>query len=147
MSRRRTAAIGSVKWLGAALLLLGPPAGAETGRYPPNSVLLFVASWCAPCHAELARLPAIAQGARPFRVLVVPFDDRPATLAMIAAVPEAQRWRPDRAMQRRLTKELPGETGGLPFSIAVDGDGRTCGSVRVGLDGPGAAALVARCRN
>ncbi|TGX52663.1 hypothetical protein E5A73_13520 [Sphingomonas gei] len=146
MSRRSAAVIiGPIKWLGIALLLLGLPAGAETGRYPPGSVLLFVASWCAPCHAELARLPAIARGARPFRVLVVPFDDSPATRSMLDAVPEAQRWRPEREMQRQLARALRAETSGLPFSMAVDGDGRECGSARLGLDAARAEALVAGC--
>ncbi len=127
------------------LLLFGLAAAAEPGRYPPDSVLLFVASWCAPCHAELARLPAIARGARPFRVLVVPFDDTPATRMMIEAVPAAQRWRPEPAIRRQLAKAVAAETSGLPFALAVDGQGRACASVRQGLDGARAEALVARC--
>jgi thiol-disulfide isomerase/thioredoxin len=141
MSRYSAAVAGPIKWLGIGLLLLAVPASAGTGRYPPNSVLLFVASWCAPCHSELARLPAITRGAQPFRVLVVPYDDRPATLTMIEAVPAAQRWHPGRP----LTKELAAETSGLPFSMAVDRDGRACGTFRKGMDGASAQALVAQC--
>jgi thiol-disulfide isomerase/thioredoxin len=145
MSRHSAAVAGPIKWLGIGLLLLGVPASAETGRFPPSSVLLFVASWCAPCHSELGRLPAITRGAQPFRVLVVPFDDRPATLTMIEAVPAAQRWQPGREMKRRLAKELATETGGLPFSMAVDHHGRPCGTFRKGMDGASAEALVAQC--
>jgi thiol-disulfide isomerase/thioredoxin len=145
MSRRSAAVAGSIKWLGIGLLLLGVPASAESGHLPPNSVLLFVASWCVPCHSELARLPAIARGAQPFRVLVVPYDDRPSTLTMIQAVPAAQRWQPGREIGRRLAKELGAETGGLPFSMAVDRDGRSCGTFRKGMDGASAQALVAQC--
>lgn len=98
---------GSIKWLGIGLLLLGVPASAEPGRFPPNSVLLFVASWCAPCYSELARLPAVARGAQPFRVLVVPHDDRPATLTMIEAVPAAQLWHPGREEGQSIVKDGP----------------------------------------
>jgi hypothetical protein len=136
---------GILKWLGVALLPLCVPASAtETGPYPANSVLLFVASWCAPCHAELTRLPAITRGARPFRVLVVPFDDTASTRTMMEAVPPTQRWQPTNALRRQLTQELAG-TSGLPFSVAVDGAGHACANVRKGLDGLAAEALVAAC--
>jgi len=131
--------------VGGGLLLLGVPASAGTDRLPPNSMLLFIASWCAPCHSELDRLPAITRGAQPFRVLVVPFDDRPATLAMIEAVPAAQRWQPSREMGRRLARELATETGGLPFTMAVDRDGRPCATFRKGMDRASAEALAAQC--
>lgn len=146
MSRRSATIAGRGKWLGLTLVLLGlPAASAQTGGYPPASVLLFVASWCAPCHAELARLPAITHGARPFRVLVVPFDDRPATMRMLDAVPSAQRWQTDPSTRRSLVKELAAGTSGLPFSVAIDGGGRPCGSQRKGLDAAAAQALVAVC--
>lgn len=137
---------GSIKWLAiGACLSAAPSPGAETDRYPPSSVLLFVASWCAPCHAELDRLPAITRSARPFRVLVVPFDDSAATRAMMQAVPPEQSWQPDQRTRRRLMRVVMGETAGLPFSMAVDGEGRACGSFRRGLDGQTTAALIARC--
>ncbi len=85
------------------------------------------------------------RGARPFRVMVVPFDDRPATLAMLESVPAAQRWQPAREMRRLFAKELAAETAGLPYSIAVDHEGRTCGAHRKGLDQASAEALVAHC--
>ena len=44
-----------------------------------------------------------------------------------------------------MTRELLAETAGLPFSVAIDGEGRVCGSVRKGLDGATAQALVAGC--
>lgn len=146
MSRRCGQVTRSIGWLGFGLLLLGTPASsAETDRYPANSILLLVASWCAPCHAELANLPAITRGALPFGTLVVPFDDSPATRSMLERVPAAQRWQPGRAMQRRLMQDVAAGTAGLPFSLGVNGDGEICGSARQGLDGQSAKALVARC--
>lgn len=113
---------------------------------PPESILLFVASWCAPCHGELARLTEIARGAQPYRVLVVPFDDSRATRAMLERVPPAQRWQPDRGTQRRLAAEVAQRSAGLPFSLALDRDAHICAARAEALDAASAAAMVALCR-
>lgn len=134
-----------MKWLAIGALLFGFPTNVEKETYPPNSILLFVASWCAPCHAELARLPAISRGAQPFRVFVVSFDETPATRAMIEGVPSSQRWHPSAQQRRLFAKELMGQTAGLPFSVGIDAKGKTCGVIRKGLDAQTAAALVANC--
>jgi hypothetical protein len=119
---------------------------ASTPIGPPESILLFVASWCAPCHGELARLDAIGRGAQPYRILVVPFDDSRATRAMLERVPPAQRWQPDRATQRRLAAEVERRSAGLPFSLALDRGSQICAGHREALDAAGAAAMVADCR-
>lgn len=130
-----------------ALLLLGSLAGAaEPPRYPPDSILLFVAAWCAPCHGELAHLAEISRAARPFRVLVVAFDDGKGTRAMLDAVPVAQRLVDDRATQRRLVTEVERRSAGLPFSLAIDQEGQICAAQAALLDGATAAALVSACR-
>lgn len=134
-----------MKWLAIGALAFSPSTNVEKEAYPPNSILLFVASWCAPCHAELARLPAISNGAQPFRVLVVPFDETSATEAMIKAVPSSQRWRPSMQQRRLFARELMGQTAGLPFSVAIDAKGKACGVIRKGLDAQAAAVLVANC--
>lgn len=130
------------------LLFLGEAQAQSTApvRLPQETILLFVASWCAPCHGELVRLAEIERGARPYHVLVVPFDDSRATRAMLRAVPAAQRWQPDGATQRRLAAEVERRSAGLPFSLAVDGDGRICAAHAEALDSAKAAAMVAACR-
>lgn len=130
------------------LLFLGDARAqsSDAARLPPETVLLFVASWCAPCHGELAGLSEIARGARPYRVLVVAFDDSRATRAMLAAVPAAQRWQPDRATQRRLAAEVERRSAGLPFSLAADRDAHICAAHAEALDAGRAAAMVAACR-
>ncbi len=120
--------------------------GTEPPRAPPETVLLFVAAWCAPCHGELARLAEIARAAQPYRALVVPFDDSRATRAMLAAVPLAQRWQPERAAQRRLAAEVERRSAGLPFSLAIDREARICAAQSEALDGARAAAMVGTCR-
>lgn len=118
----------------------------EPQRPPPETVLLFVAAWCAPCHGELAHLADIGRGAQPYRILVVPFDDSRATRTMLAAVPSAQRWQPDRATARRLVAEVERRSAGLPFSLAVDREARFCAAQSEALDAARAAAMVAACR-
>lgn len=130
-----------------AVLLAAPADAAEPVRYPPETVLLFAAAWCAPCRAELARLEEIGAAARPYRVQVVAYDDLPATRAMIEGLPAAARWTPDRASRRAVLREVTELSSGLPFALAVDAQGRRCASARAGLDAASTAALVARCRS
>lgn len=132
--------LGSIACLSPVLGAVPVPAG------PPESLLLFVASWCAPCHGELARLDAIGRGAQPYRVLVVPFDESRATRAMLERVPPAQRWQPDRATQRQFAAEVARRSAGLPFSLALDRDAQICAGHPEALDAASAAAMVASCR-
>lgn len=135
-----------MKWLTIGAVLFGlSTASIQKDGYPPNSILLFVASWCAPCHAELALLPAISRSAHPFRVFVVSFDETSATEAMMLTVPPSQHWRPSNQRRRLLAKELAGRTVGLPFSVAINSKGNMCGVVRKGLNARTVAALVAAC--
>lgn len=122
------------RWSGlvilAALALAAGPAAAASGRYPPRTILLFVASWCAPCHGEIAQLPRLTDAADPYRVLVVPMDRGRTTVAMLRGVPTGQRWVPDPVALAAIRDELMRGTAGLPFSVAIDGNGRACGEHR-----------------
>ncbi|KQM59935.1 MULTISPECIES: TlpA family protein disulfide reductase [unclassified Sphingomonas] len=137
------------RWAGicgwaAALLLSATPVSAAPA-YPARTILLFVASWCAPCHGEIAALPRLSEAAGPWRVLVVPVDRGRATAAMLQAVPAAQRWLPDAAQMAAMREDLFGGTAGLPFSVAVGGDGRPCGAHRGVLSAARVSALRAGC--
>ena len=138
------------RWAGfggwaAAMVLAAAPAGATAPTYPARTILLFVASWCAPCHGEIAQLPRLREAAGNWRVLVVPIDRGRATAAMLQGVPAAQRWVPDAAAMAALRDDLFGGTAGLPFSVAVGGDGRPCGTHRGVLSAARVAALRAGC--
>lgn len=118
---------------------------ATSVSYPSQTVLLFVAGWCAPCQAELQQLSQITAAARPFRVLVVPLDKGRRVERMLESVPAAQRWRPEGAAWSQVQDDLLSGTAGLPFSVALAADGRPCASSRRGLDAAGVTQLVARC--
>ncbi len=138
---RKSGARFRILSLPLAALLLGATEAPEAG--PKESILLMVASWCAPCHAELRRLGEISGAAAPWSVRVVPHDDDWATMAMMEGVPKGQRLMADRATIEQWT----GQTRGLPFSVAVDADGKVCGRVRGGLDGAKARALILACKD
>ncbi|KQN89813.1 hypothetical protein ASE95_16700 [Sphingomonas sp. Leaf231] len=130
----------------AAMTIAAPARAADPApHYPPDTVLLLVAPWCAPCHAELARLDAIAAAARPHAVRVFMVADGAGARAMWQRVPEAYRWTPPDGEARRYRADAMGRTPGLPFSIATDARGRVCATHGGGLDAPRAARLVAAC--
>lgn len=135
--------------LAAALVATIPaPVSAQTVpdvMLPPSAILLFVAEWCAPCHAELARLDEIAAAARPFRVLVVSLDDRRGEARMLRGVDPARLWRPGAAELARVRRALFADVAGLPYSVAVDERGRMCGDSRRGLDAARTRALLRAC--
>ncbi|MFV0622421.1 TlpA family protein disulfide reductase [Sphingomonas sp. ac-8] len=128
------------------IVLLAGPAAAQTPAYPSETVLLFVAGWCAPCMAELQRLPEITSAARPYRVLVVPIDEGRRVERMLQLVPKDQRWRPSGTAWQQVQAGLLSGSAGLPYSVAIDGERRPCADSRRGLDAKRAAVLVAECR-
>ena len=128
-----------LRWLRAlaalSLTAWAPPAG------PPRTIILFVADWCAPCHAEVERLPEIVAAARPWRVLVAQGDAAPDD-RLLARVPADRRWTPPDGAARRAFLSA---TAGLPYAVALDAAGRICADTRRGLDGARAALLVTAC--
>lgn len=129
------------------MLLVAVPAQAadEPGPAPANSVLLFVAGWCAPCRGELAALPDLRRAAAPRRVLVVPIEADRATARMIAGIPADQILLRPPAVASALMRTLAGTAPGLPISVITDGRGRTCAVHRRPLAAADIAALIARC--
>jgi thiol-disulfide isomerase/thioredoxin len=129
------------------LIVLAGLTGAAAAEAPPprNAILLFVASWCAPCHGEVRALPAIARAASPMRVIVVPIDARRGTERLMADVPPGQQWRLSpaaaTATMRRLAKGAPG----LPTSVAIDAEGEVCAVARRPLSPATALAIRRRC--
>lgn len=141
---RAPAAIG----MGAGwLLALAGLAGAAAAEAPPprNAILLFVASWCAPCHGEVRALPEIAKAAAPMRVIVVPIDARRGTERLMAAVPQDRQWRLAPAEAIATMRRLAGRAPGLPTSVAIDAKGEVCAVARRPLSPATALAIRRRC--
>ncbi|RHW16684.1 hypothetical protein D1610_14940 [Sphingomonas gilva] len=125
-------------------MLLTAAAPADTPP-PKNAILLFVASWCAPCHGELRMLGSIGRQAAPMRVIVVPIDARRGTEAMIARVPENQLLRLEPRAATAMMRRLSGGAPGLPTAVAIDRAGRVCGVERRSLVPERARALRLGC--
>ena len=125
---------------------VGPVAAASrSGPYPADTILLFVAAWCAPCRGELARLDAIADAARPRPVRVVLLDDTKAGREMLRGIDPGRRWDPDRATQRRIDADLSAATAGLPYAMLTDADGLPCADRRGTLDVGRIRLLIETC--
>jgi len=144
----------AVVLLAGILTAAADGAGAVAGNvpdgapgYPPRSVLLLVAPWCAPCHAEVARLDALAAAATPLSVRVLLVDQGARARAMVRDVPSAQRWEPPADAWRRARADLMARTPGLPFSVVTDGQGRICAATGGGLTPERVRALIRRCED
>lgn len=130
----------------AVLAALASGGAAPAVPYPEESVLLLVASWCAPCRGELAQLGEIVRAAAPYKVRVMLVDDSKAGRRMVAALPPAHRWTPPPSTYAAARSELLSRTPGLPYSVVINGNGSLCADWRGGLDPVRVRALVVRCR-
>lgn len=130
-----------------ALLATGAAADPSAGEphYPSRAVVILVASWCAPCRGELARLGEIAVAAGGYAPRVLAIDDSVATARMLRLVDPALVWRPDPAQRTRVRAALLARTAGLPYAAATDARGTICAEENGGLDRVRTAALVRRC--
>lgn len=118
----------------------------SAGPYPANTVLLLVASWCAPCHSELAQLEAIARAAWPFAIRVMLVDDSRHGRRMVAALAPHRQWAPDPSAMAAARKDLLARTPGLPYAVAIGPGGQPCADHRGGIDPARVKTLIARCR-
>ena len=125
--------------LGCGMLAMLGGASAPS-PYPPQTLLLLVASWCAPCRVELSRLDAIAEAAGPWQVRVVPVDATRATSAMLRTVDPGRVWRSARGIEA-----LSRDTGGLPFSMMTDAAGQPCARHSRMLDAAAVREMRGRC--
>lgn len=134
----------------AGLIALCTPAMSaasdQSPPVPPDAILMFVASWCAPCHEEVRTLPALTRAASPARVLVVPIDARRATARLTARVPQDQLWKLEPEQASALMRLTSGSAVGLPTSVATDRAGKVCGLIRRALNPGDVRLLRAGCQ-
>lgn len=122
-----------------AASLATAPVGAA-GPLPPDSILLLVASWCVPCHGEVARLDELQAAAGHVVVRVVPYDGRPATKRMLARVDPARV-----TASSAIVAALASRTPALPYSVMTDADGRICADHARALDVEAVRTMRRRC--
>jgi thiol-disulfide isomerase/thioredoxin len=113
----------------ALALIMASPASAQV---PPGSILLFWASWCAPCRAEVINIANLQRAAGDMRVIIVPVEPRSSWRGLLRSL------RPDQLLVPRggglaLMQRLAGPQAALPVAIAIDANGRVCASQRRGL--------------
>ena len=111
--------------------------GKESG-----AVILFGASWCAPCRAELRNLPELASAVAPARIEIA-WIDRAPRVATRAAGPNVVVIPPAEA-QRKFAA-IAGVNQALPVAAMIDASGRTCAIARAPATIPVLQGLVARC--
>lgn len=114
------------------LLSLPSPGRAQGSDVPRSTILLFWASWCAPCRAEVRDIAALESAAAPMRVMVVPIEPRGAWRDLLRALRPDQLYRP-REGGLALMQRLGGPSPALPLSVAIDADGRLCATQRVAV--------------
>ena len=112
--------------LGDAETQASPAKDGATHR----TILMFGASWCAPCIAELRNIAALASDANPDRIVIGWTDGGirryklplPGNVEIASGV-DAQQ------MARRYASGI----AGLPYSVMIDGQGRKCAEWKSGL--------------
>lgn len=127
------------------MLVASSAAGAGASIYPPDTVLLLVAPWCAPCYGELARLDEIAAAAIPRAVRVMPIEDGARAIAMVREVPADRLWTVSPQRMRQARADLLEQAVGLPYAVVTDAGGAVCAGQGGGLDRERTRALVGRC--
>lgn len=131
--------------LSTVCLLLLIFAGAAPGRAAESerrSLVLFGASWCAPCIAELRNMEAIA-ASMPGGRIVIAWNDSGISRFRFARPANVELASPARA--RALKAELAGDAAGYPYAVMLDGEGRVCARWRRGVTSDAVAAMRREC--
>lgn len=109
----------------AAALMSGDRAAANDKNHVADrrTIILFGASWCAPCQTELRQLPALATAAAPDG-LTVAWIDRPPPSRLVTDNLNVSVLSAGEA--GRKFRAIVGENQGLPVSVILEGS-RVCG--------------------
>lgn len=114
----------------------------EKADAPKHVILMFGASWCAPCIAELRDIAGLASAAAPARIKVIWSDGRIGgyKLPALRNVEIAS----DTDMQR-MTRQYASGISGLPFSVMLNEQGRKCSEWKAQLTSEAIKWMRATC--
>jgi len=136
------AAVGMGGAAAAPLPLLD--GGGAVRPLPRPAIILFWASWCAPCQAELRGLATLQKAVAPMPVILVALDGSVRSRAMLRHVdPEAVRY--PGSVDANMLNLVPGGAPGVPFAIAFDRQGIACGQKGGGVAAADIVAWRDRC--
>ena len=107
-----------------------------------RTILMFGASWCAPCIAELRNIPTLASGARPDRIVIAWTDKgiRRYTLAVPGNVEIASA-----SDVQQMTRQYASGISGLPYSVMIDSHGHKCAEWTAGLSSEAISRMRVIC--
>ncbi len=86
----------------------------------------FWATWCEPCRREMPDLAAVheALSGESFEIIGIAIDRPAAVLRFLEEIPVGYPILLDDGAASQLLSDLGNAGGGLPFTVAVDADGR-----------------------
>lgn len=123
-------------------IAIGGRANAPRGP----AMILFWASWCVSCRAELERLPDLERAAFPLNVFTLALDPPDVARAALAkfGIPSAGAFA-DADAPADILAHWGGVGAALPLAVAIDADGRICGRRRGLLGTDQLKDWAARC--
>jgi thiol-disulfide isomerase/thioredoxin len=125
----------------ATAIPAGDPALAEDSNRSPRTIILFGASWCAPCRVELRQLPTLARLSAPDHLEIAWIDRKPATGD--AAYPNVKILSVRDAREK--LERFGGDISGLPLTIILGSDMQVCSALREPLTASGVRRLQSSC--
>lgn len=114
------------------------------GAASRGSIILYGASWCAPCQSEIRGAAALAAAASPEQIVIV-WDDAPALRRRLAAVANV-RVAGDAEATRLIGLIDRQWQAGLPYALMRDARGRRCAVWHGALGARDVPRLRAACR-
>lgn len=107
-----------------------------------HKILMFGASWCAPCVAELRNIVKLASDASPDQI-VIAWADGSIRRYKLPALGNVRIASGEGAQE--LVRRYASGAPGLPYSVMIDGQGRRCGEWKSGLNSDAIVRMRTAC--